>query len=245
MKKVTIILEVIDLYKNYNEIKALNGVNLTIKKGEKIVIIGPSGCGKSTLLRCINLLEERTKGIIKYDGKDIKDYQLNKLSQKIGMIFQSYNLFNHLSVISNITLAPIKLKILTKEEALKKANNLLTKMKLKEKANKYPKELSGGEKQRIAIIRSLILSPELLLIDEPTGALDPENIKDVHELLEIIAKEGMTMIVVTHEMNFARAFADRIIFMDKGKIIEEGTPNEIFDFPKNERLKEFLSKIRS
>ena len=238
-------LEVIDLYKNYNEIKALNGVNLTVQKGEKIVIIGPSGCGKSTLLRCINLLEKRTEGIIKYDGKDINDYQLNNLSQKIGMIFQSYNLFNHLSVIDNITLAPIKLKILTKEEAEKNANVLLEKMKLKEKANRYPKELSGGEKQRIAIIRSLILSPELLLIDEPTGALDPENIKDVHELLDKIAKEGMTMIVVTHEMNFARSFADRVIFMDKGKIVEEGTPNEIFDFPKNERLKEFLSKIRS
>ncbi len=238
-------LEVIDLYKNYNEIKALNGVNLTVQKGEKIVIIGPSGCGKSTLLRCINLLEKRNEGIIKYDGKDINDYQLNNLSQKIGMIFQSYNLFNHLSVIDNITLAPIKLKILTKEEAEKNANVLLDKMKLKEKANRYPKELSGGEKQRIAIIRSLILSPELLLIDEPTGALDPENIKDVHELLDKIAKEGMTMIVVTHEMNFARSFADRVIFMDKGKIVEEGTPNEIFDFPKNERLKEFLSKIRS
>lgn len=238
-------LEVIDLYKNYNEIKALNGVNLTVQKGEKIVIIGPSGCGKSTLLRCINLLEKRNEGIIKYDGKDINDYQLNNLSQKIGMIFQSYNLFNHLSVIDNITLAPIKLKILTKEEAEKNANVLLEKMKLKEKANRYPKELSGGEKQRIAIIRSLILSPELLLIDEPTGALDPENIKDVHELLDKIAKEGMTMIVVTHEMNFARSFADRVIFMDKGKIVEEGTPNEIFDFPKNERLKEFLSKIRS
>lgn len=238
-------LEVIDLYKNYNEIKALNGVNLTVQKGEKIVIIGPSGCGKSTLLRCINLLEKRNEGIIKYDGKDINDYQLNNLSQKIGMIFQSYNLFNHLSVIDNITLAPIKLKILTKEEAEKNANVLLAKMKLKEKANRYPKELSGGEKQRIAIIRSLILSPELLLIDEPTGALDPENIKDVHELLDKIAKEGMTMIVVTHEMNFARSFADRVIFMDKGKIVEEGTPNEIFDFPKNERLKEFLSKIRS
>ena len=238
-------LEVIDLYKNYNEIKALNGVNLTVQKGEKIVIIGPSGCGKSTLLRCINLLEKRNEGIIKYDGKDINDYQLNNLSQKIGMIFQSYNLFNHLSVIDNITLAPIKLKILTKEEAEKNANVLLEKMKLKEKANRYPKELSGGEKQRIAIIRSLILSPELLLIDEPTGALDPENIKDVHELLDKIAKEGMTMIVVTHEMNFARSFADRVIFMDKGKIVEEGTPNEIFDFPKNERLKEFLSEIRS
>ena len=164
-------LEVIDLYKNYNEIKALNGVNLTVQKGEKIVIIGPSGCGKSTLLRCINLLEKRNEGIIKYDGKDINDYQLNNLSQKIGMIFQSYNLFNHLSVIDNITLAPIKLKILTKEEAEKNANVLLDKMKLKEKANRYPKELSGGEKQRIAIIRSLILSPELLLIDEPTVSL--------------------------------------------------------------------------
>lgn len=238
-------LEIKNLVKNFGNVKAIDGIDLTVNKGEKIVIIGPSGCGKSTLLRCINLLETPTSGTIKYQKKETKDYKRDILSQKIGMIFQSYNLFNHLTIIKNITLVPIKLKIFSKEVANQKAHDLLDKMKLTEKANRYPRELSGGEKQRIAIIRSLILSPKILLIDEPTGALDPENIKDVHELLKMIAKDGMTMIVVTHEMSFAKNFADKVIFMDKGKIIEIGTSKEIFDNPKNERLKEFLSKIRS
>ena len=238
-------LEIKNLVKNFDKVKALDDINLTINKGEKIVIIGPSGCGKSTLLRCINLLETPTSGIIKYHHVETKNYKRNILCQKIGMIFQNYNLFNHLTIIKNITLVPIKLKILTKETAYKKAMDLLNAMKLSDKANRYPRELSGGEKQRVAIIRSLILSPEMLLIDEPTGALDPENIKDVLELLNNISQNGMTMIVVTHEMNFARVFADKVIFMDKGKIVEIGTSTEIFDKPKNERLKEFLSKIKS
>ncbi|MDD4187609.1 MAG: amino acid ABC transporter ATP-binding protein [Bacilli bacterium] len=238
-------LEVKNLVKSFGEITALNNINLKVKKGEKIIIIGPSGCGKSTLLRCINLLEAPTSGIIKYEGIETKDIKRNHLNQKIGMIFQSYNLFNHLTIIKNITVVPIKLKLMTKEEAYQKAYKLLDEMKLRDKAGRYPRELSGGEKQRVAIIRSLILEPEILLIDEPTGALDPENIKDVLKLLEEISKKGMTMIVVTHEMNFASYFADRIIFMDQGKIIVEGKSKEIFVNPKNERLKSFLSKIRT
>lgn len=238
-------LEIKNLVKHFDKVKALEDINLTVQKGEKIVIIGPSGCGKSTLLRCINLLETPTLGIIKYRDVETKKYKRDVLCQKIGMIFQNYNLFNHLTIIKNITLAPIKLKIMTKEEAYKKAMKMLKLMKLEDKAGNYPRELSGGEKQRVAIIRSLILSPEIILLDEPTGALDPENIKDVLEILKDIAKDGMTMIVVTHEMNFAREFADRVVFMDKGKIVEEGTSKAIFDHPKNERLKEFLNKIKS
>lgn len=238
-------LEIKNLVKHFDKVKALEDINLTVQKGEKIVIIGPSGCGKSTLLRCINLLETPTSGIIKYRDVETKKYKRDVLCQKIGMIFQNYNLFNHLTIIKNITLAPIKLKIMTKEEAYKKAMKMLKLMKLEDKAGNYPRELSGGEKQRVAIIRSLILSPEIILLDEPTGALDPENIKDVLEILKDIAKDGMTMIVVTHEMNFAREFADRVVFMDKGKIVEEGTSKAIFDHPKNERLKEFLNKIKS
>ena len=238
-------LEIKNLIKRFDKVKALQDINLTIHKGEKIVIIGPSGCGKSTLLRCINLLEIPTTGIIRYHNIETKDYNSDVLSQKIGMIFQNYNLFNHLTIIKNITLAPIKLKVMTKEEAYKKGMKMLKMMKLGNKAGNYPRELSGGERQRVAIIRSLILSPEIILLDEPTGALDPENIKDVLEILKEIAKDGMTMIVVTHEMNFAREFADKVIFMDKGKIVEEGSSEEIFDHPKNERLKEFLSKIES
>ncbi len=238
-------LEIKNLVKRFEKVNALEDINLTIQKGEKIVIIGPSGCGKSTLLRCINLLEIPTSGIIKYHNIETKDYKSDVLSQKIGMIFQNYNLFNHLTIIKNITLAPIKLKVMTKEEAYKKGMKMLKMMKLGNKAGNYPRELSGGERQRVAIIRSLILSPEIILLDEPTGALDPENIKDVLEILKEIAKDGMTMIVVTHEMNFAREFADKVIFMDKGKIVEEGSSEEIFDHPKNERLKEFLSKIES
>jgi polar amino acid transport system ATP-binding protein len=238
-------LEIKNLVKHFDKVKALEDINLTVQKGEKIVIIGPSGCGKSTLLRCINLLETPTLGIIKYRDVETKKYKRDVLCQKIGMIFQNYNLFNHLTIIKNITLAPIKLKIMTKEEAYKKAMKMLKLMKLEDKAGNYPRELSGGEKQRVAIIRSLILSPEIILLDEPTGALDPENIKDVLEILKDIAKDGMTMIVVTHEMNFAREFADRVVFMDKGMIVEEGTSKAIFDHPKNERLKEFLNKIKS
>ena len=238
-------LKILNLTKRFNSIQALDDINFSINKGEKVVIIGPSGCGKSTLLRCINLLEEPTSGQIIYNDKDIKTYDKNILRQEIGMIFQSYNLFNHLTVKENILLAPDKLKLLTKEEALDRAEKLLDLIKLSNKLDKYPNQLSGGEKQRIAIVRSLMLSPKILLVDEPTSALDPEMINEVLDLMNKIAVEGMTMIVVTHEMNFAKAFADRVIFLDEGKVIEEGTATEIFENPQSERLKNFLSKIRS
>ncbi len=238
-------LKILNLTKKFNNILALDNINISIKKNEKIVIIGPSGCGKSTFLRCINLLEKPTSGQIIYNGKNINEYEKTVLRQEIGMIFQNYNLFDHLTVRENLTLAPIKLKILTKEEALKKALKLLESFKLLQKIDKYPHQLSGGEKQRIAIIRSLMLSPKLLLVDEPTSALDPEMIKEVLDLMNEIAVKGMTMIVVTHEMNFARGFADRVIFIDEGKIIEEGTATQMFNHPKSERLKVFFSKIRS
>jgi polar amino acid transport system ATP-binding protein len=236
-------LKIVNLVKKFNDAIALDNINIDIKKGDRIVIIGPSGCGKSTLLRCINGLEIPTSGEIIYNGKNIKDFNQNIIRQKIGMVFQKFNLFNHITVKENITLAPIKLKLLTKEKAEDKAIKLLDFIKLSDKLNQYPSKLSGGEQQRVAIIRSLMLSPELLLFDEPTSALDPEMINEVLELMKNIADDGMTMIVVSHEMNFARAFANKVIFMNDGKIIEEGTPNEIFDNPKSERLKSFLNKL--
>lgn len=236
-------LKIVNLVKKFNDAIALDNINIDVKKGDRIVIIGPSGCGKSTLLRCINGLEIPTSGEIIYNGKNIKDFNQNIIRQKIGMVFQKFNLFNHITVKENITLAPIKLKLLTKEKAEDKAVKLLDFIKLSDKIDQYPSKLSGGEQQRVAIIRSLMLSPELLLFDEPTSALDPEMINEVLELMKNIADDGMTMIVVSHEMNFARAFANKVIFMNDGKIIEEGTPNEIFDNPKSERLKSFLNKL--
>jgi len=236
-------LKIVNLVKKFNNAIALDNINIDVKKGDRIVIIGPSGCGKSTLLRCINGLEIPTSGEIIYNGKNIKDFNQNIIRQKIGMVFQKFNLFNHITVKENITLAPIKLKLLTKEKAEDKAVKLLYFIKLSDKIDQYPSKLSGGEQQRVAIIRSLMLSPELLLFDEPTSALDPEMINEVLELMKNIADDGMTMIVVSHEMNFARAFANKVIFMNDGKIIEEGTPNEIFDNPKSERLKSFLNKL--
>lgn len=238
-------LEINNLTKRFNSIVALDNISITINEGEKIVIIGPSGCEKPTLLRCINLLEDPTNGQIFYKGKDTKEYDRIHLRQEIGMIFQNYNLFNHLTVRDNLILAPTKLKILTKEEALEKAKDLLESFKLSHKIDKYPHQLSGGEKQRIAIIRSLMLSPKILLVDEPTSALDPEMVHEVLDLMNEIANKGMTMIIVTHEMSFAKKFADRIAFMDKGKIVEIGTAEEIFNYPKSERLKEFLSQVKS
>jgi polar amino acid transport system ATP-binding protein len=237
-------LKIVNLVKAFNNTKALDGIDVEIKKGDRIVIIGPSGCGKSTLLRCINGLETPTSGEVIYNNKNINNYSKNTLRQKIGMVFQSLNLFNHITVKENITLAPVKLKLLTKEQANERATKLLESIKLLEKINEYPSKLSGGEQQRVAIIRSLILSPEVLLFDEPTSALDPEMINDVLELMKKIANDGMTMVVVTHEMNFAESFASRVIFMDEGKIIEEGTPEEIFNHPKSDRLKNFLSKLK-
>lgn len=236
-------LKIVNLVKKFNDAIALDNINIDVKKGDRIVIIGPSGCGKSTLLRCINGLEIPTSGEIIYNGKNIKDFNQNIIRQKIGMVFQKFNLFNHITVKENITLAPIKLKLLTKEKAEDKAVKLLDFIKLSDKIDQYPSKLSGGEQQRVAIVRSLMLSPELLLFDEPTSALDPEMINEVLELMKNIADDGMTMIVVSHEMNFARAFANKVIFMNDGKIIEEGTPNEIFDNPKSERLKSFLNKL--
>ena len=236
-------LKIVNLVKKFNETIALDDINFEIKKGDRIVIIGPSGCGKSTLLRCINGLEIPTSGEIIYNGKNIKEFNRNIIRQRVGMVFQKFNLFNHLTVQENIVLAPIKLKLLTKQEAEKKVIRLLDSIKLSDKINKYPAMLSGGEQQRVAIIRSLMLSPEILLFDEPTSALDPEMINEVLELMKNIADDGMTMVVVSHEMNFAKSFANKVLFMNEGKIIEEGTPNEIFNNPKSERLKSFLNKL--
>lgn len=292
-----------NLYKNFGTKNILNGINLTIKDGEKVVIIGSSGSGKSTLLRCINQLEIPTSGEVwfgnklltkldpylhddlikssntfkklgtsnlteeniievikagnmlkpKKEGNDFKrllqgynkEYHLSidLARQKIGMCFQHFNLFNNLTIIDNLTLAPIELKLMTKEEALNKASELLKRIGLHDKKDSYPSKLSGGQKQRVAIIRSLCMNPEVMLFDEPTSALDPEMVGEVLELMKELATLGMTMVVVTHEMGFAREFADRVIFMDEGKIVEEGTPEEIFNNPKNDRTREFLSKV--
>ncbi|MGI6758998.1 MAG: amino acid ABC transporter ATP-binding protein [Bacilli bacterium] len=292
-----------NLYKNFGTKNILNGINLTIKDGEKVVIIGSSGSGKSTLLRCINQLEIPTSGEVwfgnklltkldpylhddlikssntfkklgtsnlteeniievikagnmlkpKKEGNDFKrllqgynkEYHLSidLARQKIGMCFQHFNLFNNLTIIDNLTLAPIELKLMTKEEALNKASELLKRIGLYDKKDSYPSKLSGGQKQRVAIIRSLCMNPEVMLFDEPTSALDPEMVGEVLELMKELATLGMTMVVVTHEMGFAREFADRVIFMDEGKIVEEGTPEEIFNNPKNDRTREFLSKV--
>jgi len=223
----------------------LNGIDETINKGEKVVVIGPSGSGKSTFLRCLNLLEEPTEGEIWFEGKKINDknVDINKIRQKMGMVFQQFNLFPHLTVLENITLAPTKLGIMTKDQADDKAIELLNRIGLKEKALSYPNQLSGGQKQRIAIIRALAMNPDVMLFDEPTSALDPEMVGEVLELMEALAQEGMTMVVVTHEMRFAKRVATRVMFMDEGKIVEQNTPEAFFDNPQHPRLKEFLSKI--
>jgi len=239
-------IEVINLFKQFNNQNVLNGVNINIKDGEKIAIIGPSGCGKSTFLRCLNCLEDPTTGSIIVDGIDIADMSvdINIQRQKIGMVFQQFNLFNNKTILENITLAPLHLKkYKTKEEVIEMAYTLLDKIGLKDKANAYPSQLSGGQKQRIAIIRALAMNPKVLLFDEPTSALDPEMVKEVLELIKKVAEKNITMVIVTHEMAFAKEIADRVIFMDKGLIIEEGTPKEIFDNPKHPRLQEFLSKV--
>ena len=239
-------IEVINLEKKFENLNVLNGVNLTIKDGEKIAIIGPSGCGKSTFLRCLNCLEDPTAGQIIVDGIDIADMSvdINIQRQNIGMVFQQFNLFNNKTIIENITLAPLHLKkYKTKEEANEVAMKLLASIGLADKANVYPSTLSGGQKQRVAIVRALAMNPKVLLFDEPTSALDPEMVKEVLDLIKKVAENNITMVLVTHEMKFAKEIADRIIFMDGGKIVEEGTPEEIFNHPKNERLKTFLSKI--
>ena len=216
-----------------------------IAPGEKVVIIGPSGSGKSTFLRCLNLLEQPTSGSIIFDGQEITDPKadINEIRRHMGMVFQHFNLFNNLTVLDNITLAPIKLKIMTKKEAEAEAMRLLKLVNLEEKANAYPAQLSGGQKQRIAIVRSLAMKPKVMLFDEPTSALDPEMVGEVLDVMKELAHEGMTMVVVTHEMGFAKEVGNRVLFMADGKLLEEGTPEEIFDHPKHERLKEFLAKV--
>ena len=243
----TELIRVVDVKKEYNKgtVKALNGCNLTIRRGEVVAIIGPSGSGKSTLLRCLNMLETPTSGHIYFDGVDLADKKvdLNLHRRKMGMVFQHFNLFPHKTVMQNIILAPVHLKLKTKAEAEKKGNELLERIGLADKADEYPNMLSGGQKQRIAIVRALAMEPEVMLFDEPTSALDPEMVGEVLDLMRNLAKGGMTMVVVTHEMGFAREVASRVIFMDGGQILEENEPNELFDHPQNPRLKDFLSKV--
>ena len=238
-------IEVKNVSKRFGGNLILKDISLTIEKGEKVVLIGPSGAGKSTFLRCLNMLDTPDEGHIYFQGIDVtdKNTDINLVRQKMGMVFQHFNLFPHLTVLQNITLAPITLKLQTKEDAEKKAMELLDRIGLSEKANAYPSSLSGGQKQRIAIIRSLAMNPDLILFDEPTSALDPEMVGEVLALMKDVAKEGMTMAVVTHEMGFAKEVATRVLFMDEGVIAESGTPEQIFTEPKSERLKQFLNAI--
>ena len=241
------IIEVKGLEKHFKDgsVKALNGVDVSIKKGEVVVVIGPSGSGKSTFLRCLNLLEVPTAGQVIFEGVDITDpsVNLNLHRQRMGMVFQHFNLFPHMTVLKNMTLAPMKLLKKTKAEAEEKAMQLLTRVNLADRYDAYPSQLSGGQKQRIAIVRALCMEPEVMLFDEPTSALDPEMVGEVLDVMKQLAAAGMTMVVVTHEMGFAREVADRVIFMDSGKIVEEGTPDEIFQHPQQQRTKDFLEKV--
>ena len=241
-------IEVKNLVKSFGkngEIKVLRGINETIEQGEKVVIIGPSGSGKSTFLRCLNLLEEPTDGAIYFHGEEITDPKcnVNKVRQKLGMVFQHFNLFPHKTILENITIAPVKLKLQTKEEAEENAKRLLARVGLLDKADAYPSQLSGGQKQRIAIVRALAMNPEVILFDEPTSALDPEMVGEVLDLMKQLAADGMTMVVVTHEMGFAKEVGTRVLFMDEGVIMEQNTPAEFFAAPKTERAREFLSKV--
>ncbi len=231
--------------KDFGVVKALDGIDLSIKKGEVVVIIGPSGSGKSTFLRCLNLLELPTGGKILFEGHNLTDpnVDINKHRQKMGMVFQHFNLFPHMTILKNMTIAPMKLKGMSKEDAEALAMGLLKTVGLEDRANAYPSQLSGGQKQRVAIVRALCMQPNVMLFDEPTSALDPEMVGEVLEVMKSLAKEGMTMVVVTHEMGFAKEVASRVIFMADGKIVEEGAPEEIFSDPKNERTKQFLNSI--
>ena len=238
-------IKIIDLHKSFNDLEVLKGINHEIKENSIVSIIGPSGSGKSTFLRCLNLLEMPTKGSIIFDEVDlVKDkVHIDKHRQKMGMVFQNFNVFPHLTVLENITIAPMLEKGITKDVAEKTASELLEKVGLKDKALVYPKKLSGGQKQRLAIVRALAMNPEVILFDEPTSALDPEMVKEVLEVIKSLAHTGMTIVIVTHEMGFAKEISDQVIFMDEGIIMEYGTPQEIFDNPKNPRTKEFLSKV--
>lgn len=239
-------IDVKHLSKSFGEVEVLKDINETIEKGEKVVIVGPSGSGKSTFLRCLNLMEKPTSGDIFFEGENItqaNEHEMNKLRQRMGMVFQHFNLFPHLTIKKNITLAPVKLGLMTADEADKKAEELLERVGLPDKADEYPSRLSGGQKQRIAIARSLAMNPEVMLFDEPTSALDPEMVGEVLELMKQLANDGMTMVVVTHEMGFAREVASRVLFMADGKILEQNKPSEFFAHPENQRLKDFLSKL--
>ena len=239
-------LEIKKLEKSFGEKRVLKGINLTINKGDIIGIIGPSGCGKSTLLRCINLLEKPTGGEIIFDGKDIQNSKhILDVRRRIGMVFQQFNLFNHMTVLDNIILAPTINKFMTREDAVRKANTLLKKVDLLDIKDSYPNQTSGGQKQRAAIIRTLMMNPEIILFDEPTSALDPEMIGEVTNLMKKLADDGMTMLIVSHELNLIKNFCTRVIYIDDGKIVEEGTSKEIFNKPKDKRLKNFLLKINN
>ena len=239
-------IDVKNLCKSFGDVEVLKNISETIDKGEKVVIVGPSGSGKSTFLRCLNLMEHPTSGEIFFEGTDItriSESEMNRLRQRMGMVFQHFNLFPHLTIKKNITLAPVKLGLMTQAEADSKAEELLERVGLPDKANSFPAMLSGGQKQRIAIARSLAMNPDVMLFDEPTSALDPEMVGEVLELMKQLAKDGMTMIVVTHEMGFAREVASRVMFMADGYIMEQNTPKEFFENPQNPRLREFLSKV--
>lgn len=240
-----VLIEVEHLSKSFGENEVLKDISLTVHKGEAISVIGPSGCGKSTFLRCLNLLETPTGGSIRFEGMDILDRStdVDKLRQRIGMVFQSFNLFPHMKVKENIMLAPVLLGLMTEEEASAKADELLARIGLSDKADQFPSRLSGGQQQRVAIARALAMNPDVMLFDEPTSALDPEMVGEVLKIIKDLADSGMTMIVVTHEMGFARQLSDRVLFFDGGYIAEENTPDELFDHPQNERLKDFLSKV--
>ena len=243
-----VLIEVRDLQKHFagkDEIRALDGVSADIRRGEVVVVIGPSGSGKSTFLRCLNLLEIPTGGRILFDGVDItdKNCNINLHRQKMGMVFQHFNLFPHMTLLKNMTIAPMKLLKKSKQAAEQKAMELLSRVGLADRAGAYPSQLSGGQKQRVAIVRALAMEPEVMLFDEPTSALDPEMVGEVLEVMKELAGSGMTMVVVTHEMGFAREVADRVLFMDGGKLVEEGTPGEIFGNPKSPRLQDFLAKV--
>ena len=238
-------IDVKDLHKRFGDNEVLRGINEHINRGEKVVVIGPSGSGKSTFLRCLNLLETPTSGEIIFDGVSMTDPKtdINKMRQKMGMVFQHFNLFNNLNILDNMTLAPVRLKLMSKAQAQEEAMALLRRVGLEDKASAYPSQLSGGQKQRIAIVRGLAMHPEVMLFDEPTSALDPEMVGEVLEVMKQLAEEGMTMVVVTHEMGFAREVANRVLFMDAGVVQEQGTPEEIFRNPQNPRTQSFLSKV--
>ncbi len=245
MDKMNEIIKIEGLRKRFGDNEVLKGITTSVKQGEVVAIIGPSGCGKSTFLRSINLLEEPTEGKILIDGIDLTswDVDINKMRQRVGMVFQQFNLFPNMTIRRNIMLAPVELGKMTREEADEKATELLSRIGLLDKADSYPDSLSGGQKQRVAIVRALAMNPEVLLFDEPTSALDPEMVGEVLQLMKDVAAEGMTMVVVTHEMGFAREVANRVLFFSDGYITEDGTPEEVFNYPKSPRLQEFLGKV--